>query len=323
MNKKIIIVAAFLVSLGLTACQPAKRKQSSSKNNEINLKASNFQTKINGKKTDLYFLNNANGMKVAITNYGGRIVAMTAPDNTGNWKDVVLGFDSIKGYLNANEIYFGSLVGRYANRIAKGKFTLDGKQYQLPINNGVNTLHGGPKGFPNVVWDAHKLDDQHLQLQYISKDMEMGFPGRMDVKVMYTLDSDNTLRIDYTATTDQKTVVNLTNHAFFDLHGAGEGTIKDHIMMINADEYTPIDSTFIPTGEIASVKGTPFDFTRPTAIGKRIDSDNRQLKNGHGYDHNFVLNKPEKGDMTLAARVTEPESGRILEVYTTQPGLQF
>ncbi|MGD8426495.1 MAG: aldose epimerase family protein [Balneolaceae bacterium] len=287
------------------------------------MNASDFQTTVNGRKTDLFFLTNEQGMQVAITNYGGRIVAMTAPDKNGDFEDVVLGFDNINGYLNANEIYFGALVGRYANRIARGNFTLNGKRYQLPINNGVNTLHGGPGGFSNAVWNAHKLDNQHLQLQYFSGDREEGFPGKMNIKVLYSLDEDNTLRIDYTAITDKETVVNLTNHAFFNLHGAGRGTITDHELMIRAEQYTPIDSTLIPTGEIAPVKGTPFDFTTPVSIGERINEDNTQLKNGHGYDHNFVLDKTDPKTFSLAARATDPKTGRVLEVFTTQPGVQF
>jgi len=263
-------------------------------------------------------------MQAAITNYGGRVVSITAPDNDNNWKDVVLGFDNIDGYLNADEIYFGCLAGRYANRIAHGRFQIDDHEYELPLNDNGNTLHGGPDGFSNVVWNATKLDAQHLMLQYTSQDMEMGFPGCMNVKVMYVLDNNNSLRIDYTASTNKKTVINLTNHAYFNLSGAGQGSIENQELMINADRYTPIDETMIPTGEIGSVKGTPLDFTESTTIGKRINEmDNQQIANGCGYDHNFIINKSALTDFALAARAADPQSGRVLEVYTTQPGIQF
>lgn len=282
-----------------------------------------FDTTLNGKQTALYTLENDKGMKVAITNYGGRIVSWLAPNKKGEFEDIVLGFGSIKGYLNANEVYYGALVGRYGNRIAKGKFELDGTEYQLATNNGPNHLHGGPGGFPNVVWDGKQINDNHLVLTYFSEDGEEGYPGNVQVQVQYILTDDNALRIDYTATTDKKTVLNLTNHAFFNLGGSASGTINDHKLMINAQEFTPVDSTLIPTGEIASVQGTPFDFTEPTAIGDRVSEENTQLKYGAGYDHNFVLEKEEKGTITKAAEVYDPESGRVMEVFTTEPGLQF
>jgi len=283
----------------------------------------NFQTEINGKTTGLFKLENDNGIEVYITNYGGRIVSWLVPDRDGKNADIVLGYDSIEGYLNSNEVYFGSLIGRYGNRIAEGNFELDGTEYTLAINNPPNHLHGGPNGFHNVIWDAKQISDKHLRLQYFSEDGEEGYPGNLQVQVHYLLNNDNELMIDYTAVTDQKTVVNLTNHAFFNLAGAGSGTVNNHELMINAEHFTPVDSTLIPTGEIAPVAGTPFDFTSPKAIGRDLDQENEQLDFGMGFDHNFVLNKQNQGALELAARVYEPESGRVMEVLTTEPGIQF
>ncbi len=282
-----------------------------------------FESTVQGKETALYTLQNEKGMQVAITNYGGRIVSWLAPDKNGEFDDIVLGFNSIDGYLNANEVYYGALIGRVGNRIDEGEFSLDGKQYSLPTNNGTNHLHGGPKGFHNVVWEANQIDDQHLVLQYISEDGEQGYPGTLSVQVQYILTDDNDLKIDYTATTNQKTVVNLTNHAFFNLGGSASGTINDHQLMINAAKFTPVDSTLIPSGEIAVVENTPFDFTTSKAIGQDVGADNTQLEYGKGYDHNFVLSKKNRDSLTLAARVTDPESGRIMEIHTTEPGIQF
>ncbi len=289
----------------------------------LNLDRSAFRQTVDGKQTDLYILQNDHGMQVAITNYGGHIVGIWVPDRNGHFADVVLGYDSLSGYLHGPDNYFGALVGRYANRIAKGKFTLDGKSYSLPINSGGNTLHGGTKGFDSMVWDARQLNGRNLLLTLDSKDMDQGFPGNLHVQVLYTLTENNSLRIEYTAITDKPTVINLTNHAYFNLKGAGNGKITDHILMINADRFTPVDSTMIPTGQIAPVKDTPFDFTRPTRIGARINADNIQIKYAHGYDDNFVLNKKMRGQLSLAARVYEPTTGRVLEVYTTEPGVQF
>lgn len=283
----------------------------------------NFETTIDGKSTDLYVLKNHNGMEAAITNYGGRLVSLIVPDKNGKMTGVVVGFKSVQGYQNSTEPYFGATIGRYGNRIAKGQFSLDGKKYQLSINNGVNTLHGGKKGFQDVVWDADKLNDSTLQLTYLSKDMEEGFPGNLNVKVTYSLTGDNGFKAEYEATTDKKTVVNLTNHAFFNLNGEGSGTILNHTVQIYADKYTPIDSGFIPLGPIAVVKGTLFDFTTPTTIGARIDGDNIQLTNGKGYDHNFVLNGTKVNGINHAATVTGDKSGIVMNVYTQEPGLQF
>lgn len=289
----------------------------------VPVSAESFQTTIDGKKTELFILKNDNGMQVAITNYGGRIVSWLAPDKDGEYGDVVLGFDSIDGYLNANEVYYGALIGRYGNRIQGGEFTLNGKEYSLATNNGPNHLHGGPGGFHNVVWDASQLDEQHLVLSYFSEDGEEGYPGNLNVKVHYILTDGNELKIDYTAAADQATPINLTNHAFFNLGGAATGTINDHELLIEADHYTPVDSTLIPTGEIASVKDTPFDFTRAKPIGQDLSQQNEQLEHGEGYDHNFVLNKQKENKLTLAARVHDPQSGRVMEIFTTEPGLQF
>lgn len=246
------------------------------------------------------------------------------PDKDGKPTDVVVGFKNVQNYVNSTEPYFGATIGRVGNRIAKGKFSLDGKTYTLFTNNGPNTLHGGKKGYQDVVWDASQLNDSTLQLKCLSKDGEEGFPGNLNITVRYTLGANNALKIDYNATTDQKTVVNLTNHAFFNLNGEGSGTINDHLLQINADKYTPVDATLIPTGKLESVEGTPFDFRRPTAIGKRIDTiKNQQLKNGKGYDHNFVLNENDPDSLHEAAVAAGDKSGIVMKVYTTEPGLQF
>ncbi|WP_234573442.1 aldose epimerase family protein [Rhodohalobacter sp. 614A] len=287
------------------------------------MQKSNFQTEIEGRQTDLFVLQNQQGMKVGITNYGGRIVSWLAPDKNGEYDDIVLGFDSIDGYLNANEVYFGALIGRYGNRIQKGQFSLNGETYSLATNNGQNHLHGGPGGFHNVVWDASQLDDQHLVLTYFSEDGEEGYPGNLSVKVKYTLTPQNELKIDYTATTDSPTPINLTNHAFFNLGGAASGTINEHELTIYGSKYTPVDSTLIPTGEMTAVEGTPFDFTSSKAIGEDLSADNTQLEYGQGYDHNFILDKEQPGKLTQAAKVTDPASGRTMEVFTTEPGIQF
>lgn len=279
----------------------------------------NFSNNIDGKQTGLFILKNSNRVEVAITNYGGRIVSLTMPDKSNNLVDVVVGFNRMEDYQKSTEPYFGALIGRYGNRIAKGKFKLDGKEYSIATNNGVNTLHGGIKGFQSVVWDAKQTGPQNLELTYLSKDMEEGYPGNLNVKVIYTLTDSNELRISYEAFTDKSTPVNLTNHAFFNLNGEGSGTINDHILMIAANKYTPVDSTLIPTGKIVAVAGTPFDFTTPTPIGQRVDSVNDQLKFGKGYDHNFVLNKGITKNAELAATVYAPKTGIYMEVFTTEP----
>jgi aldose 1-epimerase len=269
----------------------------------------------------LYRLTNANGMEALVTNYGATVVSLLVADKNGKKGDVVFGYDSIQGYYNGRA-YFGCVAGRYANRIANGQFRLDGKTYDLAKNNGPNSLHGGIKGFDKVVWTA-KQDDGGLTLTYTSKDGEEGYPGNLTVTVRYSLNNDNSLQIDYSAVTDKATLVNVTNHSYFNLEGQGQGDILDHELQFNADGFTPVDSTLIPTGEIRKVAGTPFDFTSPHKIGERInDTSDLQIKYGLGYDHNFVLNG-ETGKMKLAARVKAPISGRIMEVHTTEPGVQF
>ncbi|MBD3617359.1 MAG: galactose mutarotase [Gracilimonas sp.] len=307
------------IALMISGCGSEK---SETKNVEIPVNQADFQSIIDGKKTDLFIVESDNGIKLAITNLGGRVVSWMVPGKDGEYADISIGFDNVEAYLEANEPYYGALIGRVGNRIADGKFSLDGETYTLEQNNGPNSLHGGPQGFHNVVWDAEQIDNKNLKLSYTSEDGEEGFPGTLDVEVMYSLTDENELRIEYTATTDKKTVVNLTNHTFFNLKGEAGGTINDHQLMINADRYTPVDETLIPFGEIASVEGTPFDFRELTAIGERVESDNTQLEYGMGYDHNFVLNKNEEY-LTLAAKVHEPNSGRTMEILTTEPGIQF
>jgi aldose 1-epimerase len=286
------------------------------------LKQSDFDTTINRKKTALYILKNKNGLEAAITNYGGKVVSLIVPDRNGKMADVVLGFLNIHDYLNAKEPYFGALIGRYGNRIAKGRCVVDGKTLELATNNGENHLHGGKVGFNAVVWDAKQLNAQTLELSYHSKDGEEGYPGNLTVIVIYELTDSNELKIHYLAFTDKTTIVNLTHHYFFNLQGEGNATINDHMLMINADKYTPVDKGLIPTGELAPVEGTPFDFRKLKTIQHDLHTTNKQLEYGNGYDHNFVLNKT--GDsLTLAARVEEPVSGRVMEVWTTEPGLQF
>lgn len=323
---KLSLAAALLCSFaacnqGSTTNSATGRSDSSSA--AVALDSTKFQKEIDGRKTNLYVLRNKNNMEAVFTNYGGRLVSLLVPDSSGKLVDVVVGFDSVEGFEKSTEPYFGATIGRYGNRIAKGRFSLDGKEYTLFTNNGVNTLHGGKKGYQYVVWDASQPDAQTLVLSYLSKDMEEGFPGNLNVKVTYTLTDDDELKMDYEATTDKKTVVNLTNHAFFNLNGEGSGTILNHSLQIFADQYTPVDTTLIPLGKNASVKATPFDFTTTTTIGKRIEEANDQLKAGKGYDHNFVLNGTKGLGMTHAATVKGDKSGIVMDIYTQEPGLQF
>ena len=283
-----------------------------------------FGTLSNGKIATLYTLRNARGSQVQITNYGGIVTAIRVPDKNGVRGDVVLGFDTLQGYVDKSP-YFGALVGRYANRIAKGKFTLDGKTYKLATNNGVNHLHGGVKGFDKQLWDAKPMmlaSGPALELTLFSPSGENGYPGNVNVRVRYTWQNDDELRISYRAVTDAPTLLNMTNHSYFNLRGAGLSTILDHQVKINADRYTPIDSTSIPLGPLDRVAGTPFDFRSFHSIGERIGEDDTQLKNGQGYDHNFVL-RNQTGQLKLGATVREPISGRELRVYTTEPGVQL
>ena len=280
-----------------------------------------FRDTTGAQATALYILKNGHA-QAAVTNYGARLVSLIVPDKTGNPTDVVVGYDNINNYLHQPDTYFGAIVGRYGNRIAKGHFKLNGKEYTLATNDGPNSLHGGKKGFDAGIWTGKQLSDKSVQLFYLSTDGEEGYPGNLQVKVTYTLTDSNTLRVDYEATTDKATVLNITNHAYFNLNGQGSGTINDHVLQLNADGYTPVDSTLIPTGKIEPVAGTPFDFRQPTAIGARINDNNQQLKFGHGYDHNFVLNK-SKDSLGLAAIVQGDKSGIVLTVRTDQPGVQF
>jgi aldose 1-epimerase len=288
------------------------------------IKKESFGTLPDGTTVDVYTLTNAHGMEVRAITYGGIVMSVRAPDRKGKVEDIVLGFDDLKGYLN-NRPHFGSLIGRYGNRIAKGRFTLDGKEYTLARNNGPNSLHGGLKGFDQAVWHAEPFENAQgrgIVLTYTSKDGEEGYPGNLQTKATYTLTDKNELIIEYEAITDKATPINLTHHSYFNLAGEGNGDILGHILILIASRFTPVDDTLIPTGELRSVKGTPLDFTQPTAIGTRINADYDQLRLGRGYDHNFVLDE-KVSDPVLAARVKEPVSGRVLEVYTTEPGVQF
>ncbi|MCA8986391.1 MAG: galactose mutarotase [Planctomycetaceae bacterium] len=276
----------------------------------------------------LYEMKNAKGMVVKVTNYGAIITSIQVPDRHGKMADVALGYDNVESYMNAvDKPYFGSIVGRYGNRIAKGKFTIDGEEYKLAVNNGENHLHGGVIGFDKVVWNAQELKVKNgtsLQLTYTAKDGEEGYPGELSVTVTYTLTNDNSLRVDYKATTTKATHVNLTQHTYFNLKGEGNGDILDHELMLNASRYTPVDAGLIPTGELADVKGTPFDYTTAKPIGRDINEAHQQLEFGGGFDHNWVIDRPEGNTgLVLAARVTEPQSGRVLEIETTEPGIQF
>ncbi len=289
-----------------------------------NMARTSFGTLPDGTALELFTLKNPSGMEVSVTNYGGIITSLKVPDRDGKIDDVTLGYESIDGYLKSTP-YFGAIIGRYGNRIAKAQFTLDGKTYKLPANDGPNTLHGGLKGFDKVVWTAEPFEregERGIVFTYVSADGEEGFPGALTSRVTYTLTDKNELAFDYHATTDKPTVLNLTQHAYFNLAGDGSGDILGHELVINADRYTPVDATLIPTGELASVEGTPFDFRTKTAIGARIDAAHEQIKRGGGYDHNFVVNREGAG-LALAARVEEPKTGRVMEVHTTEPGVQF
>ena len=283
---------------------------------------------VDGEQVDLYTLTNSSGMEVKITNYGGIIQSIKVPDRNGNFDNVTLGFATLEEYVDHNDPYFGAIIGRYGNRIAGGQFELDGVTYQLATNNGPNHLHGGVKGFDKRVWSATEVQSGNsvgLRLNYTSLDDEEGYPGTLDVEMTYTLTNNNSIRMDYHATTDAPTIVNLTNHAYFNLVGEGTGTIEGHLLRLHADHYTPVDETLIPTGEIAPVAGTPFDFRKRHAIGERIRDNHEQIDFGRGYDHNFVLNRPNPEDtsMIVAARVFEPTTGRALVIKTTEPGIQF
>lgn len=317
----IIALIMMLVFFAYCGEEPGTRDTEDTKKGEttkMSIIKSDFGKTKEGQPVDLYTLSNANGVTVKITNYGGIVTSLTVPDKNGQMDDVVLGFDSLDKYLEGHP-YFGAIVGRYGNRIAKGKFTLNGTEYKLAANNGENHLHGGIKGFDKVVWNAEivkKENEVAIKLSYLSKDGEEGYPGNLSVVVIYTLTNDNELKILYEAETDKPTPINLTHHSYFNLKGAGNGNILGHLMTFAADRFTPVDEGLIPTGELRSVKDTPMDFTVSKAIGERID----RVKGG--YDHNYVLNDWD-GSLRQAAKVVEPASGRVMEVWTTEPGLQF
>lgn len=293
--------------------------------NLCGLRPEDFQTVIDGKKTDLYILKNKQGNEVAICNYGGAIVSIMVPDRDGKRANVIQSHDNIQSLVDSPEPYLSTLIGRYGNRICNGRYQLNGKVYQLPINNGPNSLHGGKRGFNARVWDALQMNDETVVLNYVSSYGEEGFSGEVKVTVTYTFNEDNELVIEYMAETNKKTIINLTSHGFFSLTGTADPTptVDDLQCEINADFYLPIDNTCIPTGEIRSVKDTPFDFRKPKTVGRDINADNEQIRNGNGYDHCYVLNKNEEGELSFAARITEPTSGRTMEVYTTEPGMQL
>lgn len=283
-----------------------------------------FEKTVLNKPAHLFVVKNKAGVEAAFTNYGARWVSMIVPDKNGKFTDVIVGFDNVDGFVSSAEPFFGATIGRYGNRIKAGKITVAGKTYNLDINNGPHTLHGGKGGFHNVMWEGQQVNDSAVAFTYTSPDGEMGFPGTLQAKVTYTLTGNNTIKLDYEAATDKATVCNLTNHAFFNLNGSGSGTINNHILQINADEYTPVDSTLIPFGKMERVAGTPFDFTTPTAIGTRVmDTTNTQLKYGKGYDHNYVLRKGTTNGTTSVANITGDVSGITMNVFTVEPGLQF
>ncbi|NDV56457.1 galactose mutarotase [Parabacteroides sp. 52] len=310
------ICLAVMAICTLFACSEKKEETTLS-----GLLQSDFVATADGKPAALYVLKNAQGAEACITNYGGRLVSMMVPDKNGKMTDVVLGYDNIADYL-ASEGNYGALIGRYGNRIQNGVFTLDEVTYQLPQNNNGHCLHGGPKGYHTQMWDAKQVDDQTLELHYLSPDGEANFPGNLDIHVTYKLTNDNAISISYAATTDKATLVNLTNHSYFNLSGKLDTNVLDQLIMINADTYTPVDETLIPTGELPSVEGTPMDLRQPIAIGAHINDDFDQLVKGRGYDHNWVLNT--NGDIhTLAAKAYSPATGIALEVYTNEPGIQL
>lgn len=295
----------------------------SSTNNKSGLNSTDFNKTIDNKPVGLYFLKNNNGCEIAVTNYGGIIVSLMVPDKDDNFVDVVTGHSTIDEYVNSEEPYFGAICGRTCNRIANGRFTLNGKEYQLATNNGTCSLHGGIKGFNAVVWDVKKVSDNSIELHYLSHDGEEGYPGNLSVTTTYMLTDENALDINYKATTDKDTILNLTNHSYFNLSGEGDPYIGDHILMLNADKYLPTDTNAIPYGEPAPVQGTPMDFTQPHTIGERINDDFEQLHIGKGYDHTFVLNKNLVDEYSYVGVCKSPKTGIKMEMYTTQPGVQL
>ena len=314
--KQLFYGFAAIAMAALTACGAA--------DNVKLVDAQNFESTIDGKQVALYTLKSESGMTMQVTNFGGHVVSLWTPDKNGTMGDVVLGHNTLKEYVDfQGERFIGCVVGRYANRIAKGEFTLDSITYHVPLNNNGQSLHGGLKGLDQVVWDVDSVGTDMIQLSILSPDGAEGYPGNLKVTMTYALTPDNEFKITYRATTDKPTVVNLSHHGFFNLKGECAGTINDHLLTINADYITPVDSVLIPTGELMPVAETPFDFNQPTAIGDRVNNDNEQLRCGNGYDHNWVLRRSTDNDVELAATVYEPTSGRVMEVYTNQPGLQF
>ena len=314
---KLISLTIVAVCSMLASCVPAHQDESTG-TTSMNIQKTDFGRTQDGQPVEMYTLTNRNGMVAKVITYGAILTELQVPDRNGKPADVVLGFDNLNDYLTRNP-FFGAIAGRYANRIAKGEFTLDGTTYHLPVNNGPNSLHGGNKGFDKRVWKAEPRQSsqgQSVTFTYLSKDGEEGYPGNLTATCTYTLTNDNALKLEYTATTDKPTVVNLTNHSYFNLAGEGSGTILDHVLTINADNYTPTDETLIPTGQIAPVEGTPYDFRKPATIGARIDQV------GAGYDMNYALNGPA-GKLATCARLKDPRSGRVMEVLTTQPGVQL
>lgn len=313
------------IALCLFSCGNKQAKPEQTAGSQITLMADSAFTKtVDGKDIKLYTLDSGNGITMQVSNFGGRVISLWTPDKDGKYEDIVFGHDNIDKYLNyEGERCLGPVVGRYANRIAKGQFTIDGVKYQLPVNNNGQTLHGGPDGFDMKIWNVDSISKNQIQLSYTSPDGEEGFPGTVNVKMIYTLTPENEFKITYSATTDKPTHVNLSHHSFFNLKGAGNGTITDHLLTINASGITPVDSVLIPTGKITSVEGTPFDFRTPTTIGARINTDDEQLKNGLGYDHNWVVDRKTEKDIEFIASLYEPTSGRSMEVWSDQPGIQF
>lgn len=319
--KKLTKLFYLLAGLGVMACSNQNEKSSTFDGTTMSLADSSFVGNVDGKNINLITLKNNKGTIAQFTNFGGRLVSFILPDKNQKPVDVIVGPGSLKDFLNCKEKYFGGTIGRYGNRIAKGIFKIDGNEYKLKTNNGVNHLHGGDKGFNDVVWDYTTSGDSTVVFSYLSKDGEEGYPGNLNVQVIYTLNDANELKMTYEASTDKTTFINLTNHAFFNLNGHGSGTINNHILQVGANQYTPVDSTLIPTGKLEDVANTPFDFRQPTTIRKRVNIQTDQLKFGAGYDHNFVLSKQKEFD--LAATVVGNVSGIQMKIYTVEPGLQF
>lgn len=327
--KPIVYCILLTFTMGLNIqCKNNKNDKSTEKPEtmeKLTISKSDFGKTKDGSPVEQYTLKNANGVEVNVITYGGRITSLKVPNKDGKLENVVLGHDTMEGYLRDDNPFFGALIGRFGNRIAKGKFTLNGKEYTLATNDGSNHLHGGVNGFDRVIWKAEPMEgteNSSLKLTYLSKDGEEGYPGNLNVTVVYTLTKDNALEVSYEATTDKATVVNLTQHAYFNLTGDFSKTILDHVVEINADTYLPVDETLIPTGEIRKVEGTPFDFTSAKQTGKEINADNEQLKRGQGYDHCWVLNG-DKGTMRFAASAYDKTSGRFMEIYSEEPAIQF